>query len=90
MVGWYLMYPPTPNLRLSQWEILNIFDSATECRNAFEDQYSLADFNRKELQDKGIDILSNAKSIKSKERAAMDSEANSKCIASDDPRLKGR
>ncbi len=46
LVGWYLMYPPTPNRPLSQWEILNIFDSATECRKALEDQYSMAEYNR--------------------------------------------
>jgi len=39
LVGWYLMVSPdwgTKDTPLSQWEIQGSYDTATECREAFE------------------------------------------------------
>ncbi|MFZ0890081.1 MAG: hypothetical protein WA005_16675 [Candidatus Binataceae bacterium] len=102
LVGWYLMTPPTVpfpgqvgiraetlmksgrwwtdvNAPLSHWQIAESFDSAEDC----EDMKSkmVRDFTRHE----GADHPSS--SYKAAYRVA---ESQAQCIASDDPRLKGK
>jgi hypothetical protein len=84
LIGWYLMYPRTPNQPISQWKILKEFDSAAGCHAALEDQWAIAKEHRKALQTAQPDIHP---AIKASMGVATESEANSKCIASDDPRL---
>ena len=85
LIGWYLIYPRTPNQPISQWKIFKEFDSAAECHAALDDQWAKAREHRKTLQTAQPAIHAE---VKASMRAATESEANSKCIGSDDPRLK--
>ena len=85
LIGWYLMYPRTPNQPISQWKILKTFDSAAGCHAALENQWAIAREHRKALQTPEPSLHPE---VKASMQAATESEANSKCIASDDPRLK--
>ena len=87
LISWYLIYPRTPNQPVSQWKILKEFDSAAGCHAAMEDQWAKAREHRKNLQTAQSDIHPE---VKVSMRAATEAEANSKCIASDDPRLKSK
>jgi hypothetical protein len=71
LVGWYLMVPPIRDgkvidVPVSQWEHLDSFDSARECRVA------------------GYKYQDRQKAEKKPYPGAWE------CIASDDPRLKGK
>jgi hypothetical protein len=89
LVGWYLMMPPlagpnASNLRvdltakLSQWEIVDSFDSADVCRVAL-----LKDGHWAEEQAK------NGKFESENQRVALRwQRLEEKCVASDDPRLE--
>ena len=85
LISWYLIYPRTPNQPISQWKIVKKFDSAAGCHAALEDQWARAKEHRKDLQIAQPGIHPE---VKKSMLAVTESEANSKCIASDDPRLK--
>jgi hypothetical protein len=78
------MYPRTPNQPISQWKILKGFDSAGGCHAALEEQWAKAREHLKDLRTAQPAIYPE---VKADMRAATEADANSKCIASDDPRL---
>lgn len=82
LVGWYLMVPPTkdanqidPSVPLPKWVVLRAFDTADACNEA-QDQlrYRVSRLNLR------VPVAS----------AASEAAEFSQCIASDDPRLKGK
>jgi hypothetical protein len=82
LVGWYLMVPPTknvnqidPSIRLAKWVVLRAFDTADACNEA-QDQlrYRVSRLNLR------VPVAS----------AASEAAEFSQCIASDDPRLRGK
>ena len=82
LVGWYLMVPPTgdanrvdPSVPLPKWAVLRAFDTADACNEA-QDQLRYRT-SRLNLQ---IPVAS----------AASEAAEFSQCIASDDPRLRGK
>ena len=83
LVGWYLMVPPTtdntvnvdPSVPLPKWVVLRAFDTAAACNDA-QDQLRYHT-SRLNLQ---IPVAA----------AASEAAEFSQCIASDDPRLKGK
>lgn len=87
LIGWYLICPRTPNQPISQWRIIREFDSAAGCHVALQEQWAIAKEHRKNLQTTQPAIHPE---VRTSMKAAAESEANSKCIASDDPRLKNR
>jgi len=89
LVGWYLMSPPvngdspaTAFLKrlapLSEWDIVDSYDTAAECRKA-----------RKQYAEDIPNTLSSAKATDNGMRITIDKAQGAKCIATDDPRLKG-
>jgi hypothetical protein len=79
LVGWYLMSPPLApgrhgqiekSVLLSQWDILESFDSASECETALS-RFRAGQHTETEV------------GMRLREAAFQ-----SRCIASDDPRLK--
>jgi hypothetical protein len=82
LVGWYLMLPPMdgniPNVKaaFSQWDILLSFDIAETCES-----------KRADLRSK---ILGRVKNDEAANRLDTDRRLiDARCIATDDPRLKG-
>jgi len=86
LIGWYLMIPPVSGDRtnsfkllrkapLSEWTILNVFDSADSCSRHREQVRALG--------------LKTANKLSESLRAVYDADVLSECIATDDPRLKG-
>jgi hypothetical protein len=82
LVGWYLMVPPTknvnqidPSIPLPKWVVLRAFDTADACNEA-QDQlrYRVSRLNLR------VPVAS----------AASEAAEFSQCIASDDPRLRGK
>ncbi len=96
LVGWYLMMPPTatpdPNMGLKYWSNEGSFDTATECRAAYNDRvYKFGHMSDKDWKawDDGYfathrDHLDRAWTLRHFEELAVSSQ----CIATDDPRLK--
>jgi hypothetical protein len=93
LVGWYLMVPPLrhgkptgadavgPEAPLSVWQNMGSFDTAADC---YKDLHSIRIRHEagKDLQ--GDNLPADLKA----EFLALDSDAL--CIATDDPRLKGK
>jgi hypothetical protein len=82
LVGWYLMVPPSedanhidPSVPLPKWVVLRAFDTAAACDEA-QDQLRYR-VSRLNLQ---IPVA----------LAASEAAEFSQCVASDDPRLKGK
>jgi hypothetical protein len=82
LVGWYLMVPPSkdashidPSVPLPKWVVLRAFDTAAACNDG-QDQLRYR-VSRLNLQ---IPV----------ESAASEAAEFSQCIASNDPRLKGK
>jgi hypothetical protein len=83
LVGWYLMSPPTgmsENNKFSDWDIVNSYDSAAECRKAQID--NLKNAEAAEASKMG-DNLAN----RDKAEATLMAKA-AKCIVTDHPRLE--
>ena len=88
LAGWYLMMPPATNSSigidlgapLSDWVMVESFDSARECKAAH------ADMMKGNLVGKAPQ---NATVTERKRAAIALSIRHARCIASDDPRLKG-
>ncbi len=93
LVGWYLMVPPAlddpkrpkllidVNAPISEWSAQEPFDTAQECkqaRDAGKQEFYRSDFWKKAKERTRIDSI----------KLLQKSEAA--CIASDDPRLKGK
>ena len=84
LAGWYLMVPPilqeddsvriNPEAPIGQWSVLKSFDSAEACN---EIKQTLERSNR------------NLEPAETNDQLKKDSALNTKCIATDDPRLKG-
>jgi len=83
-VGWYLMVPPysqgdfNEHAHLSDWKIINSFDTAKECRSH---QLFVSERTQSDVPQHGDPPTTD------KQRYAV-SIALSACVASDDPRLK--
>ena len=81
LVAWYLMVPPYtrgPNLPLSKWSIYQRYNTPDECRQV------RSDITSGWLQDSPPDFVQRfGNNFKS-------GFARAKCVASDDPRLKGK
>jgi hypothetical protein len=88
-VGWYLMTPPTnehdnsdPRLPLHQgWNIYGRFDTASECQSA-----RLGEIVKTSVQ---LEKSKRGGLLESALLAEGESLMASRCIATDDPRLKG-
>jgi len=87
LVGWYLMTPPMDaqhnvrsDLPLGQWAITLSFDSAKECEAERSREF---DHSLKDLTDPAN--MSTDQLI----RDGWKVELQRKCVATDDPRLKG-
>jgi hypothetical protein len=84
LVGWYLMVPrfAAVHAPLSKWDTVRVLDSAKQCQS---DRDSLVATAEKELQsNKGLAV-----ETKSGGTEYFDATA-AQCIATDDPRLKGK
>jgi hypothetical protein len=90
LVGWYLMVPPlvgTPpnqvsvNLGapLSEWETYDSYDSAADCHNAALEQLAISEHVSAHHN---CDTENTCETLQTQTKLA-------KCIATDDPRLKG-
>lgn len=83
LVGWYLMLPPmingqpATNEPLSTWTIWHAFDTATDCE-------ANRDFKAKQMRE--LFKKNSADADKWGTLFGVDSQ----CVASDDPRLKGK
>ena len=89
LVGWYLMMPPgnlntcpDSNTPISEWEVSASFDTATQCTSAKNKQWNDAFHAQAKVGFKGqcgggFDPL-------------WSKLMQAECIATDDPRLKGR
>lgn len=79
-VGWYLMIAPLSHSELdedaplSKWKLLDNFNSASECKRAYD-----ADFDYRKLKQRSPTAP----------EIWLLAVAGVHCIASDDPRLKG-
>jgi hypothetical protein len=90
LVGWYLMVPMTghprrynPDAPLSEWLITGAFDTGAECNAAQLQSIAGA---RGEFADEPFFAIANPEQRKILTQAFKDSQ----CVASDDPRLKGK
>lgn len=86
-VGWYLMLPPQPLdpssalstiPSLNHWQTVRSFDTATACENALS---ITVDALKKKMDADPTDAAAAGK---------YGIAADAQCIASDDPRLKGK
>jgi hypothetical protein len=92
LVGWYLMLPPFPysgpskfevdtDASLDKWKIFASYDTASECTVDLLEMHKKSEkYLPKMLAKKG----------KGLGYAEISAELMAQCIASDDPRLKGR
>jgi hypothetical protein len=90
LVGWYLMIPPRisdwpvlvydTNAPLSKWQQGGSFDTAKECN---EDKKKTGMLMLQASEKNGVDKQKAMQSI-------MAMLSGTQCIASDDPRLKGK
>jgi len=97
--GWYLMHPPVeektlrfnPQAPLRQWKQLSAHDNARECEvaklNLLNEARNLLDDARKELASKDQVVLDSKSWIRYQAENLAAAMAT-RCIASDDPRLK--
>jgi hypothetical protein len=86
LVGWYLMLPPIarlgdhlrPNVdaAISEWEDTDSFDSASQCHDGINDLVRARQTSKF--------------TVESERPLAIWQAQLAKCIASDDPRLKGK
>ena len=96
LVGWYLLSPPFINDKthrslfavkapLSQWYMLEVFDTAKECEKALESTRKRASEDEKNPnEDATWNQFPDAKSFF---QATLEAFSNSVCVASDDPHL---
>jgi hypothetical protein len=96
LVGWYLMMPsmptPDPNVGFKYWSNEGSFDTAAECRAAYNDRvYKFDHMSDRDWRawDEGFFAehrthLDRAWTLRHFEELALASQ----CIATDDPRLK--
>ena len=97
LVGWYLMIPPVEfkgtatipksvfvasNAPFSEWEMSGSFDTAKECEAARPAIGTPSDFRHQSADDAAAKIRMSAIVAFAKRYA--------QCIATDDPRLKGK
>lgn len=92
IVGWYLMQPPTDSrgrpdseAPLSQWKESGAFDSAADCSKERLDtikvyEKTLAEARQSKSSKDSVDMIQNGSLA----------FWNAQCVASDDPRLKGK
>jgi hypothetical protein len=83
LVGWYLMSPPagvSESNKFSDWDIVNSYDSATECRKAQIDNLKNAETAEANKMNNNLAKRDKAETIPMAKAA--------KCIATDDPRLE--
>ncbi len=99
LVGWYLMIPPYPtpsywqqirglegcpdrNTPLSQWTIQGVFDTAEQCKNELTTykRWTALRTRDKKNSDNRCDGFT----------PELLASSDAQCIASDDPRLKGK
>ena len=98
LVGWYLMVPPRDGNSLnalapfSKWEIADSFDSANECRQALKQKRAVAEDMKKErlVEDEQRSQHGDPPSANFELIATEAQNRRAVCIATDDPRLKGR
>jgi hypothetical protein len=90
LVGWYFMAPPFSALnepRLSQWDIIGSFDTATACEKARE-------FMLDKISDPRFQAWTRANAEKNGQKfdkkAGDQRTLSSRCVSSDDPRLKSK
>jgi hypothetical protein len=90
LVGWYLMVAPrsqdhtafVPSAPLSQWDLIGSYDTAAQCMKVRSESIA-------RVANKVRAIGPNGKALD--EAGTRESSATTiKCIASDDPRLKGK
>jgi hypothetical protein len=85
--GWYLMMPPVGIKRstMDTWDILKTFDSEKQCQDARDKELAVADGSG---NNSPIPMLFDT--TKSGVRAEAFNATAAQCIATDDPRLKGK
>src|SRR5260370_20513328 len=96
LVGWYLMLPPMnekgvfSDAPMSDWDQIESFENAAACEQALRlSQDALSATSDQEFKERSQqEAAQNGKMIISKVDALRRAN-NGKCIASDDPRLKG-
>jgi hypothetical protein len=77
LVGWYLMLPSyDPSVPISKWYQAESFDTAAQCRALLE--WEMSEDYAKHAQGTPTEIRKYQRAMK-----------EAKCIATDDPRLKG-
>ena len=96
LVGWYLMVPPIADCvgstasnpckrsRISQWYIETVFDAAADCQRAEKSLIQQA------VQQLDTEFDKSAAAPATYKQARLLNEVSAQCIASDDPRLKGK
>lgn len=83
----YLIGAPDDDAPISQWSMLDAFDSVAACKAALETGrvQGLNDLQR------GVEKYAHDKKVVESQRADIRAlYAHAKCIATDDPRLKGK
>jgi len=90
LVGWYFMAPPFSALndpRLSQWDIIGSFNTATACEKTRE-------FMLDKINDPQFQAWTKANAEKNGQifdkKAGDQRTLSSRCVSSDDPRLKSK
>jgi len=88
LVGWYLMVPSLvgdpfrvdADAPISRWEIDSSYDSASDCEAALS----------RAIREKGLTYSESRRAVKAGSTAMLHLPFGmAKCIATDDPRLKG-
>jgi hypothetical protein len=96
LVGWYLMVPPyndnfvvNTHAPLSQWQVFQAYDDAFAC-NAVQAQGMKTASDKLKHREKHVHEYPPGTAYRDRFIAQQWQYLDSQCIASDDPRLKGK
>ena len=98
LVGWYLMTPPfsektalipTDSAPLSEWSLENSYDSAVECRQSIEAREKAEEARFTKLTPSPHNPFRIYSGLPEMARFLYLKALSAKCIATNDPRLKG-
>jgi hypothetical protein len=98
LVGWYLMLPPASsethypigNAPMWQWEVIGSFDSAAECTRAKSAREASNRAKWERISPEPHNPFRPYSGVQELAREIYLKEIATACIATDDPRLKGK